>query len=146
MEVDKQALFPPVGPRHCQKLHPFIFMWWEENSHRDFLLTLIREKLARAGHEPRPSMPVWRPAPASTNIGRLDRRHDKHCHDRNTTKWRCGVCSARGVTRSVMFQCVKCDVRVVWTEIDLRITTQRTSYKTSFRLSSVPTDEASTTM
>jgi len=31
MEVDKKALFPPAGPGHCQQLHPFIFMWWEEN-------------------------------------------------------------------------------------------------------------------
>ena len=31
MEVDKKALFPPVGPDHCQQLHPFIFMRWEEN-------------------------------------------------------------------------------------------------------------------
>ena len=30
MEVDKQALFPPVRPGHSQQLHPFIFMWWEE--------------------------------------------------------------------------------------------------------------------
>jgi len=29
MEVDKKALFPPVGPGFCQQLHPFIFMWWE---------------------------------------------------------------------------------------------------------------------
>jgi hypothetical protein len=41
-------------------------------SHRDFRITLIREKLARSGHEPRPSKPVGRPAPASTNIRRLD--------------------------------------------------------------------------
>jgi len=27
----KKALFPPVRPGHCQQLHPFIFMWWEEN-------------------------------------------------------------------------------------------------------------------
>ena len=27
----KKALFPPVGPDHCQQLHPFIFMRWEEN-------------------------------------------------------------------------------------------------------------------
>jgi len=31
MEVDIKALFSPVGPGHCQKLYPFIFMWWEEN-------------------------------------------------------------------------------------------------------------------
>jgi len=47
-------------------------------SHRDFQLTLIREMLARAGHKPRPSMPVWRPAPASTKIGRLETCHSKH--------------------------------------------------------------------
>ena len=27
----KKALFPPVGPGHCQQLYPFIFMRWEEN-------------------------------------------------------------------------------------------------------------------
>jgi hypothetical protein len=75
-------------------------------SHRDFRLTLIREMLARAGHEPRSSMPVGRPAPPSTNIGRLDTRHNKHWPGRNPTKRRCRVCSARGV----MFKCVKCDV------------------------------------
>ena len=37
-------------------------------SHRDFRLTLIRKMLARAGHEPRPSMPVGRPAQSSTNM------------------------------------------------------------------------------
>jgi hypothetical protein len=31
MEVDKNALYPPAGPEHCQQLHPFIFMRWEEN-------------------------------------------------------------------------------------------------------------------
>jgi len=33
-------------------------------SHRDFRLTVIREMLARSGHEPRPSKPVGRPAPS----------------------------------------------------------------------------------
>jgi len=44
-------------------------------SHKDYCLTIIREMLAQSGHEPRPSMPVGRPAPVSTNIGRLDTRH-----------------------------------------------------------------------
>ena len=79
-------------------------------SHRDFRLTLIREMLARAGHERRSSMPVGRPAPPSTNIGRLDTRHNKHWPGRNPTKRRCRVCSARGVMRTVMFKCMKCDV------------------------------------
>jgi hypothetical protein len=79
-------------------------------SHRDFRLVLIREMLARAGHEPRPSMPVGRPTPASTNIGRLDTCHNKHWQVHNPTKRRCRLCSARGVTRTVMFKCVKCDV------------------------------------
>ena len=79
-------------------------------SHRDFRLTLIREMLALAGHEPQPSMPLGRPAPASSNIGRLDTRHGKHWPGRNPTKRRCRVCSARGITRTVMFKCIECDV------------------------------------
>jgi len=66
-------------------------------SHRDFRLTLIRERLARAGHEPQPSMPVERPARPSNNIARLDTRHNKHWPGRSYTKRRCHVCSARGV-------------------------------------------------
>jgi len=79
-------------------------------SHRDLRLTIIREMLARSGHEPRLSMPVGRPAPASTNIGRLDTRHNKHWPGRDPKQWRCRVCSARGVTLTVLFKCVKCDV------------------------------------
>jgi len=30
-EVEKKAVFPSVGSGHFQELHPFIFMWWEEN-------------------------------------------------------------------------------------------------------------------
>jgi len=81
-------------------------------SHRDFRLTLIREILARSGYEPRPSMPVGRPAQTFTNIGRLDTRHNKHWPARNPTQRRCRVCSARGMTRSVKFNCFKCDVEL----------------------------------
>jgi len=62
-------------------------------SERDFQLTLIREMLARAGHEPQPSMPVGRPAQSSTNIGRLDTSHNKHWPGRSQTKRRCCVFS-----------------------------------------------------
>ena len=79
-------------------------------SRRNCRLTFIREMLARAGHEPRPSMPVGRPAQTSTNILRLDMRHNKHWPVRSPTQWRCRVCSPRGVTRSVKFKCLKCDV------------------------------------
>jgi hypothetical protein len=79
-------------------------------SHRDFRLTLIREMLAGAGHEPRPSMPVGRPAQSSTNIGRLDTCHNKHWPGRSQTKRRCRVCSSGGVKRSVIYKCVECDV------------------------------------
>jgi len=79
-------------------------------SHRDFRLTLIREMLALSGHGPRPSMPVGRPAPASTNIGRLDTSHNKHWPGRNSKQRHCCVCSARGVTRTVLFKCAKCDM------------------------------------
>ena len=109
-QINKKALFPPVRLGHCQQLHPFIIMRWKKISHRDFRLTLIRETLARSGLEPRPSMPVGRPAPASANIRRLDTRHNKHWPGRNPKQRRCRVYSARGVTRTVVFKCVKCDV------------------------------------
>ena len=79
-------------------------------SHRDFRLTLIREMLLRAGLEPRPSMPVGRPAPACTNIARLDTLHNKHWPDRRNIKARCRVCYVRGVRREVTSRCEKCDV------------------------------------
>jgi hypothetical protein len=66
--------------------------------------------LALSGYEPRPSMPIGRPAPASSNIGRLDTRHNKHWSGPNLKSRRRRVCSARGVTRTVVFKCVKCDV------------------------------------
>ena len=75
-----------------------------------FRLTLIREMLAQTGYESRPPMPVRRPSQASTNIGRLDTCHSKHWPSRNPTKRWCCVCFVRGVTRKVMFRCVKCDV------------------------------------
>jgi len=83
---------------------------WKKISHRDFHLTLIREMLARSGHEPRPSMPVERPSPASTNIRRMETRHNKHWPGRNPKQWCCRVCSARSVTRTMVFKCVKCDM------------------------------------
>ena len=50
-------------------------------------------------------MPLWRTAPAYTNIGRLDTCHNKHWPRRKPTKRRCCVCSARGVTRSDVQMC-----------------------------------------
>jgi hypothetical protein len=79
-------------------------------SHRNFRLTLIREMLARSGYEPRPFRPVGRPAQTSTNIGRLDTRHNKHWPACSNTQRRCRVCSARGVMRFVKLICVQCDV------------------------------------
>ena len=79
-------------------------------SHRYFRLTLVREMLARSGHESWPYVNVGRPAAASTNIGRLDTRHNKHWPGRNTKQRWCRVCSPRGVTRTVLYKCIKCDV------------------------------------
>jgi hypothetical protein len=112
-------------------------------SHRNFRLTLIREMLARARHEPRPSMHLGRPAPTSTNIGRLDTTHNKHWPTRNHPKARCRVCSARGV--SWCSNVSSATWRFVQTEILSNITTQRRNFETSFRSSSVQTDEASNT-
>ena len=142
----KKLFFLPVRPGHSQRLHPSIFTWWEDNLTLRFSTHLNREMLARAGHEPWPSMPVGRTAPASTNIGRLDTSHNKHWPGRNPTKRRCRLCSAWGVTRKVMFRFVKCDVAFVWAEMVSQISTQRTIYNTSFRPSSIQTVEASITM
>jgi hypothetical protein len=46
-------------------------------SQKGFRLALVREMLARAGHKPRPSMSVRRPAFASAKLGRLN-AHYKH--------------------------------------------------------------------
>ena len=85
---------------------------WKKISHRYFQLTLMREILAQAGHEPRPSMPVGRPAQISTNIVRLDTRHNKHWRVYNPTQRRYRICSTTVVTRSVKFKCFKCDVEL----------------------------------
>ena len=68
--------------------------------------------LAWSGYEPRPSKPVGRQARTSTNIERLDTRHNQNWPARNNNQRRCRVCSARGVTRSVKFICVQCDVEL----------------------------------
>ena len=96
-------------------------------SHRDFRLALIREMLAWAGHEPRPSRAVGRPALASANISRLDTRHNKHWPGRNSTKRRCRVCSERGITQTVRCKCVKCGVALCVDKTCFAIT-QRTHY------------------
>jgi len=109
MEVNKNAIFPSVRPGHCQHLPPFIFMWCKENF-TDFRLTIFTEMLARSGQEPLQSMPVGRPAPASTNIGWLDTRHNKHWPGRNRKQRSCLMSSARGVTQTVLLKFFKCDV------------------------------------
>ena len=109
-EVGKISRFSTCWTWPLSRVTSFYLHVVGRKSHTDFRLTLIREMLARAGQEPRPSMPVGRQTPASTIIGRLDTRHNKHWPGRSPTKRRCRVCSAKGLTRSVMFKCVKCDV------------------------------------
>ena len=100
-----QWTLPPKPWRRV--VHTFI---GAPNRKRDFRLTLIREMLARAGQEPRPSMPVGRPASTSKNIRRLDTSHNKHWPGCDQKKAQCRVCSAGGVRRTVIYRCVKCDV------------------------------------
>ena len=114
-------------------------------SHRDFQLPLVREMLARAGHEPRPSSTVGRLALASTNISGLDIRHNKHWSGCNLTKRRYRVCSERGVTRTVRSKCVKCEVALCVDRACFTIT-QRTHCNNYFGPSSVQIAEASIKM
>jgi len=113
MEVDKEFFFHLLDLAIVNSYILLSSCGGKKISHRDFRLTLIREMLAHSGYEPRPSMPVGIPAQTSTNIGRLDAHHNKDWPARNPTQRRCRVCSARGVTRSVKFKCVKCDVALV---------------------------------
>ena len=87
------TLFPPVRHDHSQQLILLSACGGKKISHRDFRLTLVREMLAWAGHEPRPSKAVGRLALASANISRLDTCHNKHWPGCNPTKRRCRVCS-----------------------------------------------------
>ena len=114
-------------------------------SHRDFRLTLVREMLARAGHESWPSRAVGRPAPASANIGRMDTRHNKHWPGHDPTKRRCRVCSERGVTWTVRSKCVKCDVALCVDRTCFTII-QRTHSNNYFGPSSVQIAEVLTKM
>ena len=110
MEVDKKAIFHLLDLAIVNSYILLCSCGGKKISHRDFRLILIREMLARSGHGPRPSMTVGRPAPASTNIVRLDTCHNKHRPGCNSKQRRCCVCRARGVTRTVLFKCVKRDV------------------------------------
>jgi len=127
MEVDKKAIFPLVGPGHCQQLHPFIFMRWEESS-THFRPTLIREILARSGYEPRPSMPVGRPAKTS-NIGRLDTSQlTLACPQSHPAALSRVLREGYEAIREVSVLSVTW--HFVWTEMVLLITTQKTTYRT----------------
>ena len=82
---------------------------WKKISHRDFWLTLIREMLAQFGHGPRPCKPVGRPVSASNKSE--DWTHVTLSTGLVTVTWNSSVaCSARVMTWTVMFKCVKCDV------------------------------------
>jgi len=115
-------------------------------SHRDFRLALIREMLAWPGHDPRPSMPVERPASASNNTGRLDTRHNKHWPGRSNTKRRCRLCSVGAWSERWYWDVSSVVWRFLLIETVLKITIQRPTCKTSIRPSSVKTVEASTAM
>jgi hypothetical protein len=146
VEHGSEQRFPPIRSGYSEQLHPSICMWGKKISHSDVRLTLNWEMPVWDGHEPWPSMPVGRPAPASTNIGRLDTRQNNHWSSCNPTKRRCPMCSAGGVTRTVMFKCVNCDVALCVDRNCFAYYTQKTIYKISFRPPSVQTVETSTTV
>ena len=109
-------------------------------SHRDFCLTLIREMLARSGHDPQPSIPVGRPTPASANIRRLDTHHKQPQAAVLSRVFSEGCDANRGI------QMFKCAMVLIVDRSFLNITTQKTTYKTSFHSFSMETVGASTRM
>ena len=154
MELDKKALFPPVGPGHCQQLHPFIFMWWEENLTQRFSTHPYQRDAgtfwawAMTIHVCRETQPQllttpedWTHITISTGLAAVTRNADVKC-----VQWVC-VCVCVCV-------CVKrwyLDVSsVTWhfvlIESVLKITIQRPTCKTSIRLPSTQTADASIAM
>ena len=146
MEVDKKSCFStcwiwPLSAVTSSYLHVV-----GRKSDTDFRLTLIRETLAQAGHESWPSMPVGRPAQASSNIGRLDTCHNKHWPGCSETKHWCCVYSAGAWSEPSYLDVWSVTWRFVLTETVFRIITQRPRYNTSVHPSSMQTVEALTTI
>jgi hypothetical protein len=50
---------------HSEQLHPFFFMWWEENLMQRFLTRPSENTLAVAGQEQRLERPIRRPPTTS---------------------------------------------------------------------------------
>jgi hypothetical protein len=65
--------------------------------------------LAHAGQEPHIQRPSGRPASVESKVGRLDFTGNKHWPV-PSSRLRCCVCSACGVTRKVSVKCQKCEV------------------------------------
>jgi hypothetical protein len=142
----EQRRIPPIKSGYSQQLVLLSACGGNKISHSDFRLTLTWEMPVRAGNKPRPSMLVGKPAQLLltsgdwthvkiiTGLTAIPRNGSVPCVQQGS--WREQWCS--NVSSVTWF--------FVWTEIVLRITTQRTIYKTYFRPLSAKTVEASTTI
>jgi len=144
MEVDKKALFPPVGPGHCQQLYPFIFIEVGRKSHTEIFNSPLSERCWHGlgiSHD----HPYLQGDQLQLLLKSEDWKHVTISTDLAAISRNCDTCIQRGVWHewwcsnlsSVMW-------RFVRTKTVLWIITQRTTY-TSFHPSSVPTFEALTT-
>jgi len=81
-------------------------------THRDFRLLLVRNLIEEAGRSqdhPTPSL-VGRPSAETSNVTRFESRHNQHWPAKSSQLRRCRLCSARGVRKSSVYKCAKCDV------------------------------------
>jgi len=144
MEVDKEALFPPFRSGHCQQLHPLIFMWWEENF-TEIFVSPLSERCWHGlgmGHdhpclwEDQPQFLLtsedWTHVTISTGLAAILNSGVVAWVQRVAWREPCysNVSSVRW--------------RLVWNEVGLKITTQKTTYKTYFLSFSVQIVGAST--
>jgi len=113
-EVDKEALFPPVGPTGSQQLHPSLLnCGGKKMSHKYLKLALAREMLPWAGHEQWTTRPMGRLLVTLANWT----WHKNPWPGHNTTKRLWCICSVWAVTCIVRSKCARCAVAlcVDWT-------------------------------
>jgi len=113
----QKTLFPPVRPGHCQQLHPFILMWWEENFTQRFSFhhyqrdagtvwaraTTIHAcgktspsfyKHRKTGHKSQKVL-AWPQPQAAVLLCVFSERHDVNCAIQMCQAWRGALCGLK---------------------------------------------------
>lgn len=105
------------GPRNCSSmLDPAILNSYillslcsgKKVSHKEFWFSLVRNKLAQAGQQPRVQRPLWTPANGTNKVGTLVSSGNKHWPD-PANQLQCRAYSAHGAMQKVNVKCLQCE-------------------------------------